>query len=320
VILGPKNVANELFALLAKRPKAGFLPVMLCDLNGCTLNSTAETSEHCANCQADHAHIAFVVHSDLDQLENIREKFRSSFERVVLVTSGDNGLNLSRVEVRDFMYFKGLEVHQTLLDRTAQLQKRAMDILVSGLGLLILSPLFLIIAWSICLDSRGRTLFSQRRVGKGGKIFNMLKFRTMYNESDQILESVLQNDPASKQEWQHYQKLSKDPRITRVGGLLRRFSLDELPQLWNIFVGEMSLVGPRPIMLKQQELYGEFQTFYTRVNPGLTGLWQVSGRNLTTFSRRVDLDVQYVKDWSLWLDVYILIRTIWVVVNRIGAS
>lgn len=320
VILGPRNGVNELCSLLEKNPNAGFLPAKLCDLNGCALNSAGENSDRCVDCQINQASIAFVVHSDLGQLENIREKFRSSFEHVVLVTSHDNGLNLSRVEVKDFMYFKGLEVHQTLLDRAAQVQKRAIDLLISGIGLLALSPLFIILSGLIILDSRGEVFYRQQRVGKGGKIFNLLKFRSMHVEADQILESVLHSDPFRKQEWEQYQKLHQDPRKTRVGSWLRRFSLDELPQLWNILIGEMSLVGPRPIVPTQQELYGGLQTFYTRVTPGLTGLWQVSGRNLTTFSQRVDLDVQYVKDWSLWLDLYILIRTVWVVLNREGAS
>jgi Undecaprenyl-phosphate galactose phosphotransferase WbaP len=319
VILGSERGVRDLCALLKKSPNAGFIPLELSDLNGCALKCANVKSHRCADCLVNYARIAFVVQSELNQLEAIREKFRGSFERVVLVTVTDNGQNLSRVEVRDFMYFKGLEVHQTLLDRSAQVQKRTIDLLVSGVGLLALAPLFLILSAWIRLDSRGRIFYRQRRVGKDGKIFNLLKFRTMHEHADTILESVLQKDPAKRLEWEQYQKLRNDPRITRVGAWLRLFSLDELPQLWNIFKGEMSLVGPRPIMVNQQEMYGNLLNFYHQVTPGLTGQWQISGRNQATFAQRVDLDVQYIKDWSLWLDIYILTRTFWVVLNRSGA-
>jgi len=124
-----------------------------------------------------------------------------------------------------------------------------------------------------------------------------------------VLQSHLESDPLLRQEWEKYQKLKKDPRITRMGRFLRRFSIDELPQLWNVLRGEMSLVGPRPIFENQIELYGKAYDKYTRVTPGMTGLWQVSGRNQTTFTRRSELDVHYVMNWSVWFDIYLLIRT-----------
>ncbi len=122
-----------------------------------------------------------------------------------------------------------------------------------------------------------------------------------------------------RDEWNCYQKLHQDPRITRVGAWLRRFSIDELPQLWNVLMGEMSLVGPRPIMLDQEVPYGEIIKHYVRVLPGITGMWQISGRNRTTFSQRAEFDMRYVMNWSIWLDIYILIRTVWVVISRDGA-
>jgi lipopolysaccharide/colanic/teichoic acid biosynthesis glycosyltransferase len=129
----------------------------------------------------------------------------------------------------------------------------------------------------------------------------------------------LARDPAIRKEWDEYQKLRNDPRITRVGKFLRMFSLDELPQLWNVLTGEMSLVGPRPIMLNQREMYGETFEDYVQVAPGITGLWQISGRNQTTFDRRAELDEEYIQRWSLWLDVYILIKTVKIVFSRDGA-
>ena len=134
-----------------------------------------------------------------------------------------------------------------------------------------------------------------------------------------LLAQYLKNNPDVNSEWDMYQKLHKDPRITRVGEFLRKTSLDELPQLFNVFLGQMSLVGPRPFMTEQVEAYGDAFNFYIRVLPGMTGLWQISGRNKTTFTRRTELDIRYVKTWSVWLDFYILLRTVWVVFTRDGA-
>jgi lipopolysaccharide/colanic/teichoic acid biosynthesis glycosyltransferase len=141
----------------------------------------------------------------------------------------------------------------------------------------------------------------------------------MYNDAEDYLRRELIRNPELKREWDQYQKLKKDPRITFVGRLLRKFSIDEWPQLWNVLIGEMSLVGPRPILIDQRKMYGELYKDYIQVAPGMTGLWQVSGRNQTTFTRRADLDSEYIQRWSLWLDIYILIKTIKIVLFRNGA-
>jgi lipopolysaccharide/colanic/teichoic acid biosynthesis glycosyltransferase len=185
--------------------------------------------------------------------------------------------------------------------------------------MIFLAPLLGLIALWIKLDSPGGVFYRQVRLGRNGQTFHLLKFRTMHEDADEILVDELARDPVLKGEWDSYQKLKDDPRITRVGRFLRRFSLDELPQLWNIAWAEMSLVGPRPMMPNQRDLYGDAFGNYVRVTPGITGLWQVSGRNQTTFARRAELDYEYIQCWSIWLDVYILFKTIKVVFWQKGA-
>jgi lipopolysaccharide/colanic/teichoic acid biosynthesis glycosyltransferase len=147
----------------------------------------------------------------------------------------------------------------------------------------------------------------------------LVKFRTLFSNGNYIFEERLKMYKAFREEWKKYQKIKNDPRITRVGHFLRRFSVDELPQLWNILKGEMSLVGPRPIMLNQKELYGLAFKDYSQVRPGVTGLWQISGRNQTLFARRTELDIEYIQRWSVWLDIYIIFQTFKEVINRSGA-
>jgi len=197
--------------------------------------------------------------------------------------------------------------------------KRILDCATSSALLLLLSPLFATIAIAIKLTSRGPIFFGHRRFGRENRPFQMLKFRTMVVDADDILASYLEAHPEERLEWQRHQKLRNDPRITKVGKWLRRHSLDELPQLLNVFAGEMSLVGPRPIMEAEILKYGGSYRLYTRVLPGITGLWQVSGRNNTTYEERIGLDEYYVCNRSIWLDLHILIRTIRVVLTAEGA-
>jgi lipopolysaccharide/colanic/teichoic acid biosynthesis glycosyltransferase len=181
----------------------------------------------------------------------------------------------------------------------------------------------------IKLDSPGPVFYSQERIsldrrkkkrlGADTRKIFIYKFRSMYVNADQALATYLANNPQARLEWDRTQKLQNDPRCTRVGKWLRKFSIDEIPQLYNVLRGEMSLVGPRPIMTDQVKPYGQSIETYTGVRPGLTGFWQVSGRNTTTFQERARFDLYYVHNWSIWLDLYILARTIWVVLSRYGA-
>jgi lipopolysaccharide/colanic/teichoic acid biosynthesis glycosyltransferase len=165
----------------------------------------------------------------------------------------------------------------------------------------------------------GPIFYRHRRVGRGGVHFDCLKFRTMVVGADKVLKQVLARNPELRREWMRSQKLRKDPRITRVGAFLRRTSLDELPQLWNVIRGDMSLVGPRPVVKEELPKYGRQVRHYLSVTPGVTGLWQVMGRNTTTYKRRVALDAYYARKQSLWLDVRILMKTLSVVIAGHGA-
>ncbi|WP_416672717.1 sugar transferase [Egbenema bharatensis] len=197
--------------------------------------------------------------------------------------------------------------------------KFLIDLAATLIGGLILLPLIVMIAILVRLDSSGPIFYSQIRIGQGGHHFKAWKFRTMVRDAEQSLQDYLDKHPELKDAWIRDRKLRYDPRVTRVGRFLRRTSLDELPQLWNILRGEMSLVGPRPIVDEEVERYGSKFELYKKVIPGLTGLWQISGRNNITYEERVNLDAYYVRNWSVWLDVYILLRTLWVVITAEGA-
>lgn len=204
-------------------------------------------------------------------------------------------------------------------DRPMELYKRPMDLIGSAVLLVLTFPLTGLIALLIKLDSAGPVIYRQIRVGKDGTLFEILKFRSMVCGADEGIDLHLNNNPDLRLGWERFQKLLHDPRLTRIGRVLRRLSLDELPQLWNVIRGEMSLVGPRPIFPDQRPLYGRAIDEYIQMRPGMTGLWQVSGRNRLSFSERVRCDVDYHRRRSLWLDIRILARTAWVVLSREGA-
>lgn len=197
--------------------------------------------------------------------------------------------------------------------------KRSFDITFALLAL----PVFLIvgtlIAASIYLNSPGPVMFSHRRIRRGGKLFRMWKFRTMCLDASKVLEEYLEVHPESRTEWALTHKLKKDPRVSAVGLFLRRTSLDEIPQILNILSGTMSFVGPRPIVTAEVQKYGQDFRYYTAVKPGLTGLWQTSGRSSLSYAQRVALDRFYVENWSLWLELKILFRTIRTVIKLDGA-
>ncbi len=197
--------------------------------------------------------------------------------------------------------------------------KRVFDVLISGISLVLLSPLFLIIALSIKLNSKGKVFYKHKRIGKNGEYIYLYKFRSMYSDSKERLEEMLK-DPKIKKEWEENFKLSNDPRITKIGALLRKASLDELPQLLNILRGDMSIVGPRPIIDDEIKKYGINKDKLLSVTPGLTGWWACNGRSCTSYDDRMKLELYYVDNKSIKLDIKIIIKTFISVIKRKGAK
>ena len=196
--------------------------------------------------------------------------------------------------------------------------KRAFDLAAASFLLILFGPLLLLIALAVRCDG-GPALFGHRRIGAGGTSFRCWKFRSMVLDSEAVLAQTLASDPVARAEWDKDFKLRRDPRVTPLGNFLRKSSLDELPQLFNVLKGEMSLVGPRPIVAAEVERYGQAMEEYRACKPGITGLWQVSGRNDVDYAERVELDRRYAWSWSLRGDLIILVRTLGVVARRSGA-
>ena len=197
--------------------------------------------------------------------------------------------------------------------------KRVLDIIGATVGLIISLPISIFITILIKLESPGSVIYRQERIGKGGKTFVMYKFRTMCDDNPELERETLSGNPELLANYERFQKLENNPRLTQLGKILRRTSMDEIPQFWNILKGDMSLVGPRPFLAEQMDIYGDAYYDYIRLRPGMTGLWQVSGRNRLSFQERVQLDIYYVRNQSFWLDLYILLKTILVVLEQDGA-
>lgn len=212
-----------------------------------------------------------------------------------------------------------LETHNNLRSVLNRALKRIFDLTCSALGLLVVLPLLLLIAAVVYIDDPGAVIFAHRRVGRGGRMFPCYKFRSMVKDAETRLAQYLAQTPEARAEWERDFKLKDDPRITRIGHFLRRTSLDELPQIFNVLRGEMSLVGPRPIVEKEIARYDDLIEDYYLVRPGITGLWQVSGRSDTTYEERVQMDSWYVRNWSIWLDFVYLLKTVQVVFKKEGA-
>ena len=223
--------------------------------------------------------------------------------------------DMSFIFSHEVMIFR---VQQNLAKWSSRILKRLFDIAGSITIIIVLSPILFYISRKVKKDG-GPAIYGHERIGKDGKSFKCLKFRSMVINSKEVLTALLESDPESKKEWDETFKLKNDPRITKIGGVLRRTSLDELPQLFNVLKGEMSLVGPRPIITAELERYNDEVDYYLLSKPGMTGLWQVSGRNDVDYETRVYLDAWYVKNWSMWNDIAILFKTIGVVLKKDGA-
>ena len=230
------------------------------------------------------------------------------------------GIPLFGLETSHFQSHEVLMIHlQNNLDRPVfRGVKRLFDLIAASVALLLLSPVMLTLAALVKRDG-GPAFFGHTRIGQNGQPFKCYKFRSMVVNSQEVLAELLANSTEARAEWERDFKLKDDPRVSRIGCILRKSSLDELPQLWNVIKGDMSLVGPRPVIQAELERYGEDVSYYLEAKPGVTGLWQVSGRNDVDYDTRVYLDAWYVKNWSLWTDISILFKTVGVVLGRDGA-
>jgi len=230
--------------------------------------------------------------------------------RHVLIIPNLTGLTNSAVMARDLAGTLAVEIKYNLLNPWALRAKRVLDLGATVLGSALVLPILLVIALLICAESGRPVFYTDWRMGRNGVLFPCVKFRTMVPGAEDVLLLMLAEHANLRDEYAKYHKLRLDPRVTRLGHFLRRTSLDELPQLWNVLRGEMSLVGPRPYLPRESEKIREAKSEILRVPPGITGLWQVSGRNHTSFDDRVHMDVYYVRDWSVWLDIVLLARTV----------
>lgn len=322
-VVGNGPQVKQIVKFLNERLRLGMLPVLVVDGN--------IPYEKSALASINHSNISTVILVTSEMSEELQTSFvndqrygyhrrrgEKSINRLILISDIDcvGSLGITPYDLDGML---GLEVRQNLLDKWPNFLKRLIDLTLTAIFGILSAPFLLVIMALICLDSPGGAFYKQDRVGRNGRLFKMWKFRTMQANADQVLAKCLADDPQLKSEWDETQKLKNDPRITRVGKFLRKFSLDEIPQLINVCKGEMSLVGPRPYFPNQQKIYGNGVKLYQRVRPGMTGMWQVRGRNTTSFSERARLDEYYVRNWSVWLDIYIILRTILVVASNEGA-
>jgi Undecaprenyl-phosphate galactose phosphotransferase WbaP len=328
VVIGFNDHSRELIQQLILHPEYGFFPCAIFNffpgnpkqqylgipIQNVRRNIKSENLGRSPNVQT-----AIIVTSEIDQpqINQFLKNRQFNYSRVIMFPSGD--LENLWVAPLDIGGILGFDVKQNLLSKSHQFFKRVTDLVILIVTLPFVFLLGLLLAVIIKLDSVGSVFYREQRIGFGGKSFIVWKFRTMVTNANEELNIWLQNHPEMTEEWEKTHKLKNDPRITRVGKFLRRFSLDELPQLINVFHNEMSLVGPRPIVEDEINKYGDRFDLYKKVKPGLSGLWQVSGRNDISYETRVDLDEYYVRNYSIWMDIYILDKTIEAVVSNRGA-
>lgn len=326
VIIGEGTHAAAIIDLLQREPSIGLKPVAVVHAK-----TTQQQSIHGVPAVGGYAQVgrlarqyrlryAIVTLPDLPlrHANRIMDRLAKTFD-YLLVVPDLPALSSLWVAPVDLQGMLGLRIRNRLLDPWRRSLKRGLDIALITAAAPVFAIVVGLIATMIRLNSPGPVFYGQRRIGKRGRHFTCWKFRTMVQNADQILDNYLIEHPELRREWEQDHKLKDDPRITRVGRWLRRTSLDELPQLWNALRGEMSLVGPRPIVDDEVDKYGKSYELYKQVRPGITGMWQVSGRNLLSYDERVAMDVYYVRNWSVWLDMDLLLRTLRPVLTSYGA-
>ena len=289
-------------------------------VDGLSIKEIKKSIDEFSNPKTYHAAVVSLGEFSTDVTFHIVNHIQHHTSRVFVLPKITN-MPLFNAEVFNSINHKGLAIYikNNLLNTTEKIIKQIFDKIMSIVLAIILLPLLLVLYIITYISTKGHPIFKQKRVGQNGKSFRIYKFRTMRIDADEVLENLIANDEALKKEWESEFKLKDDPRVTPIGKFLRRTSLDELPQIINVFQGKMSLVGPRPIIEEEMQMYGEFIDYFKAVKPGMTGLWQVSGRNDLAYDERVQLDVWYVRNWSMELDIIILVKTIAIMISRKGS-
>ena len=317
------NESSEIIRELENHPEIGLRPVVVLSSSYPTRPTHTlpivdiRLAAAVRACGVERAMIALPDAGSGKMLEEL-EKFESIFPRLMMMHSSTDLYSLT-VDARQLGGCLAVECRRDLLLPIPRFTKRAIDLLAVALTVPAVVLTILVVGLLVRLESPGPIFYGHRRIGRGHSKFRIWKIRTMQVNADKLLQDALAKDEALREEWLRERKLRCDPRVTRVGRFLRKTSLDELPQFWNVLRGEMSLVGPRPIVEEEIPTYGHNFYLYCRVTPGLTGLWQVSGRNEVSRRDRVRLDSYYVRNWSPWLDLNILARTARVVITGQGA-
>ena len=327
LVLGADKTGARLIRALHREWGLGFRPVAVFDDRLAPVRGLLESvpyggvpanaMELATKKRVDTAIIA-MPEANHDYWAEVVRQASSSFPYVIVIPHLAE-VTATGAIARDLAGTLGVELKHNLLNPRIQRVKRALDISFAVVGGTLILPLFIMLSLVVWLEVRSSVFYRDERLGRDGKVFSCIKFRTMAPDAEARLQQMLKEDIAVREEYLKYHKLRNDPRITRVGRFLRKSSLDELPQLWNVLRGEMSLVGPRPYHSHALADLGPARSEILRVPPGMTGLWQVSGRSSLTFSERVQLDCYYVRNWSIWLDFLILARTIKATVFSRGA-
>jgi Undecaprenyl-phosphate galactose phosphotransferase WbaP len=318
VVIGDKDTSARTVKLLEEEWVLGYAPAALIEwgltlsgkpLNGLSHADAMTQAENLVRKGGVDTIILAAPYIRRSHLAPLVSRASRSFRHVLLI-SHLGGITNSAVTARDFAGTLAVEIKYNLLNPWARRAKRMLDLGATVVGGALVLPLLLGIALLVYAESGRPIFYTDWRMGKDGVPFACIKFRTMVTGAEAVLELMLAEDAGLREEYVKYHKLRVDPRVTRVGRFLRRTSLDELPQLWNVLRGEMSLVGPRPYLPRESGEIGEAREEILRVPPGVTGPWQVSGRNHAFFTDRIEMDIHYVRDWSVWLDIVLLARTV----------
>jgi Undecaprenyl-phosphate galactose phosphotransferase WbaP len=328
LIVGYQKDVAEIIAGLTRARRMAIKPVvaLLLDKGDCPcqvegLPAFAYSAERQNEIWYAGVHQALFISQSTEIMANQKEELyllSLRFSNLIYVLA-ESPLNSLSLKTFDLQGRPALQVQYNLLNPWVRTTKRMWDLMICIPGLVVILPIFILFAILIKIDSPGPLLFIQKRMGRNGRVFNLFKFRTMEVNAEKKLDELLAKDEKIRKEYTLYHKIRNDPRITRMGLFLRKTSLDEFPQIWNVIQGDMSLVGPRAYLPQEKPQMGDSTRLIHRVAPGLTGWWQVMGRHELTFDERLKLDEYYISNFSLWMDFYILIKTLWIIISGQGS-